>query len=183
MLQLWKAVTHLGRQPDLLDACVAAAALRETQNPDPNRRQQPAPEAIAALDGLLNKQAGLRLGLYELAEVNRMAATPGFKAAMEAWAAAVDLHVSGGESFDEAAGVLLFDREFRKEIAAHPDPAAALQGQGFRVAADEAGHLQQRLAQGSAGAAAAEQFFNLLWTGSSCLQRLALYSRYVHPNY
>ena len=183
MLQLWKALVHLARNPALIDDCQKVAAEEKVANPVPSKTEQPTRSAIIALDEILNRKQQLRLSMYELAEINRYCLQSGFKQTVADYATAVNLGYSSTPAFNEAVGVLLFDSDFRQAVAGAPDPAALLTDNGFAVTADEASYLQQKVATGSPAAAAGQQFFSLMWAGSSCLQRLANYPKYSHPNY
>jgi hypothetical protein len=184
MLQLWKAMIHLARHPALISECQAVAAEEDVPNPVPAKVKQPTKDAIIALDGILNSPAhNLRLSMYELAEVNRYCLQPGFAQTVADYAAGIDLGGFDTTGFNEAAGVLLFDRDFRQQVAGAEDPTVTLVSKGFAVTQAEADYLQEKVATGSPAAAAGEQFFTLLWAGSSCLQRLANYTKYSHPNY
>jgi hypothetical protein len=186
MVQLWKALAFLGSNPNVTDECakyVKKKGIKEIVHTDPQRRSQPTADAIKKLDEILNGQHKLRLGLYQLSEINRWLQSDAIPAILtDFWS-----HVKPGgtptDGFLEAAGVLLCDREFRVNLSASGDPGGLLQGKGFAVTQQEAKFLKDKTPSGSPAALKSEQFFSLMWSGGSCAGRLIHYSGYVHPNY
>lgn len=183
MLQLWKAVTFLLRNPTVLTICKSAAAEITISHPDARRQQQPDPNAIIALAEVLNLTHGLRLGIYELAELNRWLLQPNSDASMADYADGLDLSAHTSDAFDEAVGMLLLDGEARMAVAASSTPGEILRDRQFAVTDAEGIHLRDKLQSGTQSATAADDFLTLAWGGGSCLSRLVSYPQYVHPNH
>jgi hypothetical protein len=74
MVNLWKAISFLSVNPNVFQQCrdaVKGTGIQMVNKTPPCYRPQPTTAAIDALKNILNVQNGLRLGLYELSEINR----------------------------------------------------------------------------------------------------------------
>jgi hypothetical protein len=185
MVNLWRAVCFLSVNPDVFDQCQAAVkgtGIEIVKRTPPCYRPQPTNTAIDELNDILNVQNKLRLGLYELAEINRWLQQDTLKANLTAYKNAMALDSGTKTEILELAGALLYDPEFLTDLVSSTTPGDLLRRNGFTVTDAEAGDIQGRIEQNPAQTAAKE-FVSLLWSGSVCLGRLKFYGSYSHTNY
>jgi hypothetical protein len=185
MVNLWKAACFLSVNPDVLDQCQAAvkgSGIQTVKRTPPSYRPQPTTAAIDALNDILNVKNKLRLGLYELAEINRWLQQDSLKQNLTEYKDAMALDSGTKPEILETAGALLYDPEFRADVVSSTAPGDLLRRNGFIVTDDEASQIQSRVDQPGAQNAA-KDFVALLWSGSVCLGRLKFYGSYSHPNY
>jgi hypothetical protein len=185
MVNLWKAVCFLSVNPSVFDQCQAAVkgtGIEIVKRTPPCYRPQPTSAAIDALNEILNVQNKLRLGLYELAELNRWLQQDSLKDRLTEYKDALALDQGTKTEILEAAGAILYDPVFLADVLAAGSPGDLLRRNGFMVSDDDAIKVQTNLNKAPAQNAAA-QFVSLLWSGSVCLGRLKFYGSYSHTNY
>jgi hypothetical protein len=185
MVNLWKAACFLSVNSDVFDQCQAAvkgSGVQTVKRTPPSYRPQPTTTAIEELNNILNVQNKLRLGLYELAEINRWLQQDNLKQNLTEYKDAMALDASTKTDLLEVAGALLYDPDFRADVVSSTSPGELLRRNGFTVTDEEAGQIQSRV-DGPNAQNAAKDFVSLLWSGSVCLGRLKFYGSYSHPNY
>ena len=185
MVNLWKAVSFLSVNPNVFQECrdeVKGTGIQIVNKTPPCYRPQPTKDAIDKLNNILNVQNGLRLGLYELSEINRWLQQDSLESNLTAYKNAMGLTAGSNNGVLEAAGAVLYDPEFLTDVENSGTPGELLRQNGFTVSDDEARTIQTQIRTAPAKNAA-QQFVSLLWSGSVCLGRLKMYGAYSHTNY
>jgi hypothetical protein len=185
MVNLWKAISFLSVNPDVFQECrdaVKGTGIQIVNKTPPCYRQQPTKDAIDRLNNILNVENGLRLGLYELSEINRWLQQDTLESKLTDYKNAMQLNAGSSGAILEAAGAILYDPEFLSDVENSDTPGELLRQNGFTVSDEEANNIRTQIRTAPAKNAA-QQFVSLLWSGSVCLGRLKLYGAYSHTNY
>jgi hypothetical protein len=185
MVNLWKAISFLSVNPNVFQQCrdaVKGTGIQMVNKTPPCYRPQPTTAAIDALKNILNVQNGLRLGLYELSEINRWLQQDTLESKLTDYKNAMQLDAGTSGAILEAAGAILYDPEFLADVENSGNPGGLLRDNGFQISDEEANRIQTQIRTAPAKNAA-QQFVSLLWSGSVCLGRLKMYGAYSHTNY
>jgi hypothetical protein len=192
MQNLWNAVAHiladdLEAPAGLLNRLRVASTAGGAPTIEINRapsdvRTQPTPTALTGIAGILRVAPyNLRLGLYELSELNRLIHRQNIDQELKAYKAGMLLGPATNPLEKEIAAALLFDKPFRGTVTISGTPGQILREQGFLIDDVDAANLRTRLVT-TATTKAADAVFTLMWSGSLCYGSVAMYDKYSHPN-
>lgn len=143
---------------------------------------QPSFAAMQGLDEILRSK-GLMLPVYIIGEINRWAHLEKTKGgvidALRTYVAAVDSAGQTGRGFEEAAGMMLIDQDYRTSFR---DGALQPMKEGFDLTEEQQEALRSVMKTNGEMHDASAAFFALGWDGASCLTRFRTYKEYLHVN-